>query len=127
MDGRWRRESTVCCQQGDGSIVVGFWEARAEDWTKGYDLEDPVAIKEALHREYRDWAADYHAVIDAVDPASIESRTLYKLPIGMTWENKPGFTVIGDAAHLMAPFAGEGVNCSMFDGTFPFFPNTSNP
>lgn len=102
-------------QCGDGTISAVFWHAGPEDWTKDYDLDDPTAIKEALHREYRDWSAEYHAVIDAVDPASFQPRSIYHLPTGMTWESKPGFTIIGDAAHLMSPFSGEGVNCGMLD------------
>ncbi|EAW12367.1 FAD-dependent oxidoreductase [Aspergillus clavatus NRRL 1] len=52
----------------------------------------------------------------ADNPAAVlDIKPLYMLPIGVSWQHKAGVTIIGDAAHLMCPWAGEGVNLAMWD------------
>ena len=37
------------------------------------------------------------------------------MPLDQSWKTMPNLTIIGDAAHLMPPFAGEGANMAMLD------------
>lgn len=61
------------------------------------------------------WSPELLSFINAAD-GPFTTRALYALPAGHSWEHKRGITLLGDAAHVLSPFSGEGANLAMFDG-----------
>ncbi|MBL0387452.1 FAD-dependent monooxygenase [Tumebacillus sp. ITR2] len=101
---------------GDGGIrVYASFEAE-RDWldTCGIPFDQPEEAQRQLLMMFSDWDESLREYIRQADGA-ILPRRIYMLPVGLTWEHKPGVTLIGDAAHLMSPFAGEGANLAMLD------------
>lgn len=113
----WGDAKSIMAQfMGDGSLSIDTWAVRPEDWqeTCGYDVHDAKATKEACLRDYSDWDSRLVAYTQRSED-HVVPRNLYMLPIGHTWQHQRGVTLIGDAAHLMTPFAGEGVNLALED------------
>ena len=103
-------------QLGDGNINVSAYGPFAEDYTStcGFDTNDLTATKQALKKQHHDWAPELLSLIDHCDD-NPQWRNLYQLPVGWTWPHQKGITLLGDAAHVMTPFAGIGVNAAFFD------------
>jgi len=99
-----------------GDLHLNFGLKVDESWAdRAIDFSDSDAVRALLHETFADWHPDFHAMITDLEPPFIP-RPLRTLPIGLTWEPVPGVTLLGDAAHLMSPFAGEGANVAMQDG-----------
>jgi 2-polyprenyl-6-methoxyphenol hydroxylase-like FAD-dependent oxidoreductase len=102
---------------GGDTIALGCGLRVPENWVadRGIDWDDPAAARTALLREYPDWVPALTDLIRECDDA-IWPRPIHALPTGLVWERTPGVTLVGDAAHLMSPFAGEGANIALIDG-----------
>ncbi|GAB3891777.1 FAD-dependent monooxygenase [Kibdelosporangium lantanae] len=103
---------------GGSTIAFGCGLRVPENWVadSGIDWSDPESARAGLLREFPDWASAATDLIRECDDNAIWPRPIYALPTGLTWERVPGVTLVGDAAHLMSPFAGEGANIALIDG-----------
>ena len=87
---------------------------KPRDWIDGIDFSDPVIARARVTEEFEGWAPELVALIADGETDPIP-RPIHALPAHHRWARAPGVTLLGDAAHLMAP-SGEGANLAMFDG-----------
>ncbi|QBD76671.1 FAD-dependent monooxygenase [Ktedonosporobacter rubrisoli] len=80
----------------------------------GIDVAQPARTRAQLIALFPDWNPDLLELIRVCNDNMV-IRSTYMLPIGHSWDTHPGVTLIGDAAHLMAPTGGQGVNQAMRD------------
>lgn len=103
-------------QKANGEI--GFYASfkANENWAanSGLNFYNNVQLLDWFKKEYADWSNIWYPLFENAATPFIP-RPIYCMPLDQTWEALPNLTMIGDAAHVMPPFAGEGVNMAMLD------------
>ncbi|KAI1643792.1 FAD/NAD(P)-binding domain-containing protein [Daldinia loculata] len=106
----------MCQRNGDGTVQLYAFARVPVDWfsASGIDPTHPDARRQVVDALYPEYSDLQKALVLDSDPDTV-GRQLYMLPVGFQWSHNPRITLIGDAAHLMNPFAGVGVNVAMKD------------
>ncbi|KAF2516469.1 FAD-dependent oxidoreductase [Flavobacterium foetidum] len=103
-------------QKGNGDL--GFYASFKADknWISenGLDYTDNKQILKWFRKEYPEWSNIWHELF-ANASIPFVPRPINCMPLDQSWQTIPNLTVIGDAAHVMPPFAGEGANMAMLD------------
>ncbi|WMJ68961.1 NAD(P)/FAD-dependent oxidoreductase [Stenotrophomonas sp. 24(2023)] len=86
-----------------------------EDWAPArFDTARPQQMRQALRETFSGYADAVRALFDASND-HFAIRPIHALPVGHCWNPRSGLTLLGDAAHVMSPFGGEGANNALLD------------
>lgn len=103
-------------QKADEEIGYYISFRTNENWYKdsGLDFNNSEKILNWFKNQYSEWSEFWQELFQNVSLPFIP-RLIYSYPFDQTWQAQSNVTILGDAAHLMTPFAGEGVNMAMQD------------
>jgi len=109
-------KTLIVSSKGDGSLVFYPGFKTGENWIKecGIDFTDKAQVLAWFKKKYAGWDEIWLELFENASSAFV-ARPQYCMPLDQTWEPLANLTILGDAAHLMPPYAGEGVNMAMLD------------
>lgn len=103
-------------QKGNGEAGFYLSFKAEENWAanSGLNFNDKSQLLDWFKTAYSEWDNIWYELFENTETPFIP-RPIYCMPLDQDWEAQPNLTMLGDAAHVMPPFAGEGVNMAMRD------------
>jgi 2-polyprenyl-6-methoxyphenol hydroxylase-like FAD-dependent oxidoreductase len=97
---------------------IGFYASFKADehWAtnNGLNYNDKTEMLNWFRTSYPEWSHIWDELFENTTVPFIP-RPIYCMPLDQHWKALSNLTMLGDAAHVMPPFAGEGVNMAMLD------------
>ena len=102
--------------KGDGSMMFVASFKVPQNWLdqNAIDFKNKEQVLDWFKTAYTGWSDEWQELFTS-NEVNFIPRPQYYFPFYQSWETQENLTMIGDAAHRMPPFAGEGANVAMQD------------
>lgn len=109
-------QSLILSAKGEGSLSFYTGCKVGENWVQesGIDFNNKDAVFAWFKEAFGSWNDVWQELFTS-DEIGLIPRPQYHFPPDQRWKSLPNLTMLGDAAHRMPPYAGEGVNMAMQD------------